>query len=176
MKKMQNEWQNEVQKSTYKGFFAFAATLVGVAVICGFAGTFKNASASSDSRDIDYYLENSANSTYRYGSGSGISGGSGTSSGSGKTSGSSQKSSTSKTTKKKTTASQSKGSAKRYTTKKRSSKQKAYDDFMDDALEDYLSCVDSYEEYEEAEEFFDEGWLTPDERAELDRLMDAYED
>ena len=170
MKKMQNEWQNEVQKSTYKGFFAFAATLVGVAVICGFAGTFKNASASSDSRDIDYYLENASNSTYRYGSGSGISGGSGTSSGS------SRKSSTSKTTKKKTTASQSKGSAKRYTTKKKSAKQKAYDDFMDDALEDYLSCVDSYEEYEEAAEFFDEGWLTPDERAELDRLMDAYED
>ena len=166
MKKMLNEWRDEVQRSTYKGFCIF----VWIVAICGFVGMIKNMSGSSDRKNIDYYLESSANSTYRYGSGSGISGGSSTSSGS------SRKSSTYKTTKKKTTVSQSKQSAKRYTTKKKSAKQKAYDDFMDDALEDYLSCVDSYEEYEEAAEFFDESWLTPDERAELDRLMDAYED
>ena len=65
------------------------------------------------------------------------------------------------------------GRSSTYTQK--SSKQKAYDDFLDDALENYLAGVDSDEEYWDAVENFDESWLLPDEKEELDRLMKSYE-
>ena len=47
---------------------------------------------------------------------------------------------------------------------------------MEDALEGYLTCVESDDEYWDAVENFGEDWLTKDEKNELDRLMKSYSD
>ena len=169
--------QNGAKNDKNSGFFGLAFVMIliiAVSCIAGIrgnkGGSEKENTAGSSTGNSTF---NSSSYTYRYGSGSGIQYGSGTGS----------YSYSSGTLKKRTTNSYSTGASKKTTGQKSyyekthgrnkmSSKQKAYDDFMEDALENYLSGVDSDEEYWDAVENFGEDWLLPDEKAELDRLMD----
>lgn len=135
-------------------------------------GRGSSAYNSTGSRYDDY----EPGTNYRYYKGSNSSSGSSSysskKSGSGSSSYSSSKSSGSKSSSKNSSSS----STKKYTPRQKSAKEQAYDDFMDDALEDYLSCVEDMDEYWDAVEYFDEDWLLPDQKEELERLMKSFDE
>lgn len=168
--------QEGSQNNRSGGRFVFAVVvflIIGAVCVAGKsgskAGSDKKNTAGPASGNSTY---GSSSYSYRYGSGSGINYGSNSYS-----SGTSKKSTTdpysSGTLKKKTTDRKS-YYKQTHGVNKQSARQKAYDDYLEDALEDYLSCVDSDEEYWDAVENFGEDWLTPEEKRELDKLMDSY--
>ena len=165
--------EEELTRREGRGIFSFFAAVVLVIVtvcVIGLGGNKSGSSAKYTSEPV------TRSSTYnnRYRSGAGTGTGNGTKSYS---SGTGTKKSTTVPQKKPVKKNTSnRNTAKKNTAGKKSPGQKAYDDFMDDAQEDYLSCVDSDEEYWDAVENFDEGWLTPDERDELDKLMESYKE
>lgn len=160
-------WQDGSQDRGSRGFFTLVTVVIliaGVIYIAGLPGNRADPNKNKAAKPAaESSTQNSYSYSYRYGSGSGINYGSGT-----------RSYSYSSGTSKKTTKDRKSYYAETHGSSKKSSKTRTYDEFMDDALEDYLSCVDSEDEYWDAVENFGEDWLTPEEKAELDRLMESY--